>query len=123
MSGSDSSRSTVSLVLLSAAWAMGGFLVASTLIEPLLAFRESAAAATLRQPPVGRDHAAEAAKMVMIREAIAAFHENAGRYPKHLDELVTGRWLGAAQLRAAGRLGQPYFAATSDGYMLLPWRQ
>ena len=49
MSASDSSRSTVSLVLLSAAWAMGGFLVASTLIEPLLAFRESAAAATLRQ--------------------------------------------------------------------------
>lgn len=123
MSASDSPRSTVSLVLLSAAWAMGGFLVASTLIEPLLAFRENAAEATLRQPPVGRDHAAEAAKLVMVREAIAAFYENAGRYPIHLDELVTGRWLGAAQLRASGRLGQPYFAANSDGYTLFPWRQ
>ncbi len=123
MSEAESSRSTGSLVLLSAAWAMGGFLVASTLIEPLLAFRESAAAATLRQAPVGLDHASEEARMVIIREAIAAFHENAGRYPKSLDELVTGRWLGAAQLRATGRVGQPYFAANSDGYTLLPWRQ
>jgi hypothetical protein len=123
MSQPESSRSTVSLVLLSAAWAMGGFLLASTLIEPLLAFRESEEAATLRQTPVGREHAAEAASMVMIREAIAAFYENAGRYPKNLDELVTGRWLGAARLHAPGRVGQPYFAATAQGYTLLPWRQ
>ena len=123
MSEAESSRSTGSLVLLSAAWAMGGFVVASTLIEPLLALRESATESTLRQKPVGLDHASEEARMVIIREAIAAFHENAGRYPKSLDELVTGRWLGAAQLRATGRVGQPYFAANSDGYTLLPWRQ
>ncbi len=123
MSEAESSRSTGSLVLLSAAWAMGGFVVASTLIEPLLALRESATESTLRQKPVGLDHASEEARMVIIREAIAAFHENGGRYPKSLDELVTGRWLGAAQLRATGRVGQPYFAANSDGYTLLPWRQ
>jgi hypothetical protein len=123
MSEPESSRSTGSLVLLSAAWAMGGFVVASTLIEPLLALRESATESTLRQKPVGRDHASEEAQMVIIREAIAAFYENGGRYPKNLDELVTGRWLGASQLRAPGRTGQPYFAATSDSYTLLPWRQ
>ena len=123
MSEAESSRSTGSLVLLSAAWAMGGFVVASTLIEPLLALRESATESTLRQKPVGLDHASEEARMVIIREAIAAFYENGGRYPKSLDELVTGRWLGAAQLRATGRVGQPYFAANSDGYTLLPWRQ
>ena len=123
MSEAESSRSTGSLVLLSAAWAMGGFVVASTLIEPLLALRESATESTLRQKPVGLDHASEEERMVIIREAIAAFYENGGRYPKSLDELVTGRWLGAAQLRATGRVGQPYFAANSDGYTLLPWRQ
>lgn len=70
--------------------------MASTLIEPLLAFRETEAASTLREAPAGRNHAAEAARLVMIREAIAAYYENAGRYPKDLDELVTGRWLGGA---------------------------
>jgi hypothetical protein len=123
MSERESSRSTVSLVLLSAAWAMGGFLLASSLIEPLLALRETDAGPSVLQAPVGRDRAEEEARLVIIREAIAAFYENAGRYPKNLDELVTGRWLGAAQLRAPGRLGQPYFAATNDSYTLLPWRQ
>ncbi len=123
MSQPESAPSTVSLLLLSAAWAMGGFLVASTLIEPLLAFRETEAAATLREAPVGRNHAAEAARLVMIREAIAAYYENAGRYPKDLDELVTGRWLGAGQLAASGRIGKPYYAARATGYTLLPWRQ
>jgi len=72
---------------------------------------------------VGRNHAAEAARLVMIREAIAAYYENAGRYPKDLDELVTGRWLGGGQLTAPGRLGKPYYAARTTGYTLLPWRQ
>lgn len=123
MSPRASSGSTLSLVLLSATWAMGGFLVASSLIEPLLAFRESEAAVTLRQAPVGRNHAAEAARLVMIREAIAAYYENSGRYPKNLDELVTGRWLGAFQLTAPSRVGEPYYAARATGYTLLPWRQ
>jgi len=123
MSQPESAPSTVSLLLLSAAWAMGGFLVASTLMEPLLALRDSEASATRLQAPEGQDHAAEAARLVMIREAIAAYYENAGRYPKSLDELVTGRWLGAAQLHAPGRMGQPYFASHAEGYTLLPWRQ
>jgi hypothetical protein len=123
MSERDASRSTVSLVLLSAAWAMGGFLLASSLIEPLLALHATDAGPSVLQPSVGRYRAAEEARLVIIREAIAAFYENAGRYPKNLDELVTGRWLGATQLRAPGRVGQPYFAVTGGGYTLLPWRQ
>jgi hypothetical protein len=85
MSERDASRSTVSLVLLSAAWAMGGFLLASSLIEPLLALRATDTGPSVLQPSVGRYRAAEEARLVIIREAIAAFYENAGRYPKNLD--------------------------------------
>lgn len=122
MSLHETSRSTGSLLLLSATWAMGGFLVATSIIEPLLALRNGAGEATLQLPPTDRGHADEQARLVIIREAIAAFHENSGRYPANLDELVTGRWLSASQLQAPQRIGAPYYGRSANGYTLLPWR-
>lgn len=118
----DASRSTGSLILLSATWAMGGFLAATSLLDPLLSLRDGAGVTELHLAPTDRAHAEEQARLVIIREAIAAYHENSGQYPASLDDLVLGRWLGARHLEAPHRLGVPYYARTTDGYTLLPWR-
>lgn len=111
-----------SLLLLSATWAMAGFLLASSLITPVLRFAQGDDAASLQRPPVDREHAVEQAQLVLIREAIAAFYESSGRYPSNLEELVVGRWLHGALLLAPGRTGSPYYRASAEGYELLPWR-
>lgn len=111
-----------SLLLLSATWAMAGFLLASGLITPVLRFAEGDGASTVQQPPMDHQHAVEQAQLVLIREAIAAFYENSGRYPSNLEELVVGRWLHGALLLAPGRTGSPYYRASEESYVLLPWR-
>lgn len=111
-----------SLLLLSATWAMAGFLLATSLLSPMLRLAEGDAAASLQAPPADRDHAVEQARLVVIREAVAGFHENNGRYPTNLEELVVGRWLHASVLLAPGRTGLPFYRADADGYTLLPWR-
>lgn len=110
------------MLLLSATWAMGGFVIASTVLEPLLTAPEDAHASSLKRPPEAGGHADEQARLVLIREAIAAFAESTGRYPANLDELVTGRWLAPDRLEAPARTGTPFYGTTSHGYTLLPWR-